>query len=203
MPGYVLSEGYAPYGWIFLTLILTLLLMVGIVLVSKWLLKPKYPLCPYTGKPLRPLIDLPYGSLLKVQQFMTAVSSYDNRKFKLRNAAYSRDTGRIFQDCVTWTGRIKVGWNFLYKRHHGYYVSWGSLTSDQREEFHNEHGSLEGYQTDYSCPIPSPMKITPEYAHAKPGPLYVDLTTKVVLGWVCIPDTELEVLLVHKPRKSP
>ena len=34
----------------------------------------------------------------------------------------------------------------------------------------------------------------------RPGPLYVDIETKVLLGWKVVPGTDLEVLIVQKPK---
>jgi hypothetical protein len=88
----------------------------------------------------------------------------------------------------------------LHKRYPGNYVSWGSLTSEQQKVIMESHHLFEGYQNEFSCPIPSPRLIEPEYSFTKPGPLYVDVDTKVLLGWKCVPDTEFEVLIVTKPR---
>ncbi|HEV8052714.1 MAG TPA: hypothetical protein VGP47_09475, partial [Parachlamydiaceae bacterium] len=80
------------------------------------------------------------------------------------------------------------------------YVSWGSLTAEQQGIIRNGHDSLEGFQTDFSSPNPLPRAVEAKYALSKPGPLYVDINTKVLLGWKCVPDTDLEVLIVQKPK---
>jgi len=94
---------------------------------------------------------------------------------------------------------VKVDWTFLQKRYPGIWVSWGSLNSDQQRAISDAHESLEGFQTEVSSPSPAPRAIEPEYAYTKPGPLYVDIQTKVLLGWKVVPGTELEVLIVQKP----
>ena len=124
---------------------------------------------------------------------------YDNKFFDLNKAAICRTTGRIFPDSVTWYGAVEVDWNFLQKRYRGEYVSWGSLTEEQKTIIKERHLSLEGFQTKFSSPNPSPRFIEPEYAYTIPGPLYVDIRTGILLGWKCVPDTELEVLIVQKP----
>lgn len=124
---------------------------------------------------------------------------YDNGLFDLSRAAICRTTGRIFPDSVTWHGSIRVDWNFLQKRYPGEYVSWGSLTQEQKTIIKEKHLSLEGFQTEFSSPKSSPRLIEPQYAYASPGPLYVDIRTGILLGWKCVPDTELEVLIVQKP----
>jgi hypothetical protein len=47
--------------------------------------------------------------------------------------------------------------------------------------------------------VPQPTLIEAKYAFTKPGPLYVDISTNVLVGWQIVPDTELEVLVVQKP----
>jgi len=156
---------------------------------------------PYTGIPLRRAADISYYSTERIFRYLYYFKEYDNRIFNLNKAALCRETGRIFQDCVTWYNTISVDWSFLQKRHPGYYVSWGSLNDDQKEAIRNSHDSLEGFQTGFSSPTPAPRAVEPEYAFAKPGPLYVDIETKTLLGWKVVPDTELEVLIVQKPTK--
>ncbi|MDP1881072.1 MAG: hypothetical protein Q8K60_09065 [Parachlamydiaceae bacterium] len=154
---------------------------------------------PYTGLPLRTATDLSYYAAEKVLRFLFNFHQYDNRVFKLRKAAYCRETGRIFQDCVNFFNVIQVDWTFLQKRYPGNYVSWGSLTDTQQESVRNRHDSLEGFQTMISSPTAAPRMVEPDYAYTKPGPLYVDIHTNVLLGWKIVPGTDLEVLVVQKP----
>lgn len=156
---------------------------------------------PYTGRPLRRATDLPYFSVEKVFLYLHGYHQYDNSIFSLKKAAFCRETGRFFPNSVTWYNSIKVDWNFLRNRYPGHYVSWGSLTVDQQRLIRESHDSLDGYQTEKSCPNPIPRAVTPEYSYLKPGPLYVDFQTKVLLGWKVIPGTEFEVLIVQKPIK--
>jgi methionyl-tRNA synthetase len=37
---------------------------------------------------------------------------------------------------------------------------------------------------------PSPRAIESEFAYTKPGPLYVDINTNILLGWQVVPGTE-------------
>lgn len=156
---------------------------------------------PYTGSPLRKATDLPYYTVEKVFRYLNSYHQYDNRIFLLKRSMFCRDTGRIFQNTVSWTGMAHVDWSFLIKRYQGHYVSWGSLTNEQKQIIREAHDHLEGYQTENSCPLPLPREITPEYVYLKPGPLYVDFQTKVLLGWKIVPGTEIEVLIVQKPVK--
>jgi len=134
-------------------------------------------------------------------RFLYNMNDYHNRMFDVTRAGFCRETGRLFPDALNWYGVIKVDWSFLNKRFPGRFVSWGSLTEDQKLKISDRHRSLEGFQTKYSSSTPSPRKLEPLYAYAKPGPLYVDVDTGVLLGWKCVPDTELEVLIVQKPQE--
>lgn len=155
---------------------------------------------PYTGIPLRRAKTLSYFAAERTLLFMDSFQQYDNRIFKLSGAAFCRETGRIFTNCISWTGRVKVDWDFIQKRYPGSYVSWGSLNAAQQMAVRKAHDSLEGFQTECSSPTPAPRAIEPEYVFVKPGPLYVDLEQKVLVGWKLVPDTELEVLIVQKPK---
>lgn len=158
--------------------------------------------CPYTGVPLRRMTEISYFSKEKVLGYLYDLRQYDNRIFKLKKAAFCRETGRIFQDCVTIFDTIKIDWTFLHKRYPGNWISWGSLSREQQESFREVHNSLDKFQIFESSSNPSPRLVEPEYAYAKPGPLYVDLNTKILLGWQVVPGTEFELLIVQKPVKT-
>lgn len=182
--------------------LIILLVFAGLIVwfIANILLSKKgNPQSPYTGKPLRRGSDIPYTVAMKVLRFLYDMFEYDNRIFNIRRAAVCRETGRIFPNAVTWYGLIDVDWSFLQKRYPGKYVSWGSLSSEQQEIIAAAHDSLEGYQTAFSSPTPTPKGVEKKYAYIKPGPLYVDIETKVLLGWKCVPDTDMEVLVVQKP----
>lgn len=155
---------------------------------------------PYTGQKLRRATDLSYYAAEKTLRFLYEMKEYDNRIFKLKKAAFCRETGRIFQNCVTWYDVAIVDWRFLQNRFPGTYVSWGSLSWEQQREIKERHRSLEGFQTERSSSNPVPRLIEPEYVYEKPGPLYVDLETKILMGWKIVPGTDLEVLIVQKPE---
>jgi hypothetical protein len=176
------------------------LLVLAFWLGWRWTQR-SHSVSPYTGLPLRRMTSISYYSAERILRFLHDLHQYDNRIFKLSRAAFCRETGRIFQDCVTWYDTINVDWTFLQKRYPGHYVSWGSLSKELQDSIREAHGSLEGFQTEYSSPTPSPRAVEPEYAYTKPGPLYVDPVTKVLLGWKVVPGTEFEVLIVQKPIK--
>lgn len=156
---------------------------------------------PYTGVPLRRMTEVSYYSAERILRYLYNLHQYDNRIFKLSRAAFCRETGRIFQDCVTLFDTIQIDWNFLRKRYPGNWISWGSLTKEQQEAIREAHISLDSFQTLESSPNPAPRAIEPDYAYTKPGPLYVDLETKILLGWQVVPGTAFEVLVVQKPIK--
>jgi hypothetical protein len=204
LPSYETIPQSDTAGWVIflgISILLALVFLFLVVWFGWWKSLRPHSLSPYTGLPLRRATDISYFSTERIYRFLYYMKDYDNRIFDLKKAALCRETGRLFQDCVTWYDATFVDWTFLQKRYPGSYVSWGSLNRDQQEAMRNAHDSLEGFQTGFSSPTPSPRSIEPQYAFAKPGPLYVDIETKTLLGWKVVPDTELEVLIVQKPKK--
>ena len=160
---------------------------------------------PYTGKPMWEGAFVPLSTVEKVMHFLYYDNhSYDNRVFAMRRSVICRETGRIFQNAYNWWGRPVVDWSFLQKRCRGTWVSWGSLMPELQAEIEQAHGGkIKGFQTVRSSPTPSPRGIEEAYVHTKPGPLYVDLQTKVLMGWKCVPETNLEVLIIQRPKPKP
>lgn len=187
-----------------LLIIVIFLILFALFIFGMWLTRRQNEgsLSPYSKTPLRRGSDLSYQAKVEVLRFMFNMHEYDNRIFELRKSAVCRDTGRIFPNAFTWYGTIDVDWSFLNKRYPGKYVSWGSLSPEQQEIIRCAHDNfIHGFQTDFSSRIPQPNKVEAKYAFSKPGPLYVDLETKVLLGWKCVPNTDLEVLVVQKPMQ--
>lgn len=184
------------------SILIVFVLLFALFCFGWWLSRLTGSVSPYSGFPLRRASDISSESTMKTLKYLYRLYQYDNRLIDFNKAAVCRETGRIFPDCVTWYDVIKVDWSFLQKRYPGNWVSWGSLTSEQQEYIRAAHDGLSGFQTIYSSPNPSPRAIEPLYVYEKPGPLYVDLETKILLGWKCVPDTGLEVLIVQKPKKT-
>lgn len=180
-------------------ILLTVLILFTGFIYSIWLTRRKDSISPYSRLPLRRASELSYDSMERVLRFLYNMHQYDNRIITFKNAAFCRETGRIFPNAITWYNKIEVDWTFLQKRHPGRYVSWGSLTEEQQEIVKSYHDTLEGFQTEFSSPIPQPSIIDAKYAFAQPGPLYVDVDTNVLLGWKVVPETDLEVLIVQNP----
>jgi hypothetical protein len=182
-------------------LIFFVLLFAAFYLAWWWSRRPQ-AVSPYSGMPLRRASDLAYFTKEKIYAYLRNMRQYDNRPFKFSSAALCRETGRLFPNCVTWYDKIRLDWSFIHNRYPGQYVSWGSLTRDQQDAVRKHHDSLEGFQTEFSCSNPSPRLINPDSAYTKPGPLYVDVNTYVLLGWKNVPETEVEVLIIQKPKSG-
>lgn len=179
--------------------VLVVAALLGLFVFNMWKQKRPPSLSPYSRLPLQSASGLPYDVAEKVLRYMYNMHQYDNRIFELRRAAICRETGRIFINALNWYNAIEVDWTFLQKRYPGQYVSWGSLTEEQQAVIIAMHEPLDGFQTSFSSPYPQPRFIEAKYALSKPGPLYVDIQTKVLLGWKIVPGTEVEVLIVQKP----
>ncbi len=173
--------------------------LVAACVANIWIMRRSKALSPYTHLPLRRGSEIPSDAAEKVLRFMYNMHQYDNWLFDVRKSAICRETGRIFPDALTWYNTLEVDWKFLQKRYPGHYVSWGSLTPEHQEILRQIHQPLDEFQTEFSSPNPQPRLVEPEYVYQKPGPLYVDLDKKVLLGWMCVPDTDFEVLVVQKP----
>lgn len=195
--------GYSLMTLVSVSLIAAFLLMLTFVWIGWWFTRTKTPVKSlYTGLPVRPAITLPYASKVSVNTFMKQFPGYDNRLFLFRKSVFCRETGRIFPNTINWYGKIKLDWSFLQKRFPGHFVSWGSLDDAQKKHVRELHHSLEGFQTQFSSLNPSPRDFDPEYIYLKPGPLYVDIDSHVLLGWKCVPETDLEVLIVQRPKQK-
>jgi len=198
MPTEIQDTDVIVFGILFL--VACVLTMIGFFIGAS-IRRKSVAISPYTGFPLRRGDELPYESARKILQFIYDLQDYDNRLFDIKKAAICRETGRVFPKSISWLDVMSVDWNFLQKKYPGHYVSWGSLSPEQQSAIRRAHGTLEGFQTEISSKDPAPSAVTAEFAYAKPGPLYVDLQTKVVLGWKRIPSSDFEVLIVQKPKR--
>jgi hypothetical protein len=188
---------------LFLGVLILLLLLAFFVffILAIFVQRARPNLSPYSGLPLRYGADLSYAAKEKILRALFDLKAYDNRIFDLNRAAVCRETGRIFPEALNLFSQIKVDWDFLKKRFPGDYVSWGSLSEEQKLEVLSHHGEVKGYQMERSSKEASPRLVEPEFAFLKPGPLYVDFEKKHLLGWKEVPQTEFEILIVQKPIK--
>jgi len=196
------SLGQAAIIIFILAFLLCIAIMVGLLWLGWWVTNRQGSVSPYTGSPMRRGEDLAFSAQLQVQHFLNSMEDPDNPVFALKYAAICKDTGRIFPDCVDIFRVIKVDWGFLQRRCRGHWVSWGSLSPLQKEEIAKRHQSLSDFQIEESSVIPRPQDVDGYHAMKKPGPLYVDPSTGVLLGWKIVPETQLEVLVVQKPKKD-
>lgn len=170
--------------------------------IGWWLTNRSGSVSPYTGEPMVLGEEFSFQAVQKIHLFMESVSSKENEIFAINKAAVCRQTGRVFPNCVGLFQIVKLKWNFLNKYYPGNYVSWGSLSSSQKDEIFACHDHLDGYQTEFSSSQKWPKDVESFYLKKVPGPLYVDLEKKVLLGWKCVPGTDLEVLLVQLPKNG-
>lgn len=179
------------------------LLLLGILLWVGWVYSQRrvYHHSPYSELPLRRWSDLSFASIGKLYLYLSSYSEYDNRMFDIHRAVVCRETGRVFPEAIDRFGRIRLDWTFPQKRYPGQWVSWGSLSYRQQQAIREAHATLDGFQTEFSSSHPNPRMIEPIDALAAPGPLYVDINTLVLLGWKSVPGTDLEVLIVQKPKR--
>lgn len=154
---------------------------------------------PYSGMPLRPGKELTYSTQDKVNRYLGGLHDFDNRPIDFTQASFCRETGRIFPSSIAWSGAIKLDWSFIKNRYRGNFVSWGSLSPEKIKEIEASHNALYDFQREFSSKNPSPRLVDQAIALSKPGPLYVDPETKILVGWKIVPETDLEVLIVQKP----
>jgi hypothetical protein len=165
-----------------------IVVMGGLLWFGWWVSRKRGSVSPYTKKPMA----------LGIDEFMLSHPQPDNPPIDFETASICPDTGRIFPNTVV-RGIVLLDWNFIQRRYPGRFVSWGSLSDYEKATIKLCHDTLAGYQYETSCPKPIPRDIDAYYAQQKPGPLYVDRQTKILLGWKEVPGTELEVMIVQLP----
>jgi hypothetical protein len=156
--------------------------------------------CPYCGAKMQLGIDVARSVAGMVNSFLDVQPSNGNPAIDFAKAAYCPRTGRIFPNCVTTSEQVTVSWNFLQERCPGTYVSWGSLSEEERGVLKILHDSFDGFQTEKSSVHSRPEDVEEEVSSLSPGPLYVDRQQKILLGWKKVPGTYFEVLVVQNPR---
>jgi hypothetical protein len=183
----------------FASIILVIMLLGGLLWLGWWVTRTRGSLSPYTKQPMMLGVDMPHSMGRQVEEFMKSLAQPENEPFDYTKAAVCRQTGRIFPNAVKRGELIHLKWNFLDQRCKGSWVSWGSLTESQQGIIRLHHGPLDRYQTEKSCSRAAPQDIEPLYVMLRPGPLYVDVAKKILLGWQNVPGTNFEVLVVQKP----
>lgn len=156
--------------------------------------------CPYCSSVLQFGIDVALSIQQHVNDFMGTFPEADNPLIDFSKAAICPTTGRIFTNCVVRGKTISLDWSFLNKRCSGVFVSWGALPEDEKGIMRLIHLSFAGYQTEKSSTIIRPDRCEKDISLLSPGPLYVDRKSKILLGWVRVPGTDFEVLIVRRPQ---
>lgn len=188
------------YFWLGSAIVLAVIALLASFLYASWSTRKRSCISPYTGRPLRRASELSWITMELVLKYVFDSKDRNNKIFDIYSSAWCRQTGRIFPNCISWLDTMHVDWGFLAKRHPGRWVSWGSLTDEERIIVEARHESLMGYQTERSSPHADPSKVEEEFVYLKPGPLYVDLASSTLLGWQCVPETDLEVLIVQSSK---
>ncbi len=184
-------------------LLVSFILVIGVMgamlWFGWWVSKKKGSFSPYSKMPMLLGLDVAPSMQRHVNDFLLSHPQPENSPIDFETASFCSETGRIFPGTVFRGMFVKLDWNFLQKRFPGNYVSWGSLSELEQGTIRLLHDSLSGYQTESSSPNSRPQEIDTHLAHMKPGPLYVDRISKVLLGWKEVPGTEFEVLIVQRP----
>jgi len=193
------SMGGQAIALFFCAIILIVCLMGGLLLFSWWISRTRGSLSPYSKKPMMLGVDLPFSIARYIEEYVKTLSP-ENKPFDCSKAAICRETGRIFPNAVKKGEIIRLGWDFLNECCPGNWVSWGSVPEAQRAMIALCHLSLDGYQTEVSSKERLPKNIDMYHALARPGPLYVDVLSKMLLGWKQVPGTTFEILVIQKPE---
>jgi hypothetical protein len=165
-----------------------------------WLSNKSTQSSPYGQGSLRRADELSFSASMHLQNFLNGLEDDCEALIDVSRSAICARTGRIFPDVINRWGELSLDWRFLRRCYDKPLVSWGSLSSDAQQHLRARHRSLEGFQTELSSQRARPQDVEYELAVLKPGPLYVDPKTAVVVGWKMVPCTDLEVLVRQKPR---
>lgn len=184
-------------GMIFCSLGLATLYYMG-----WWLTNRPGSYSPYSKRPMVLGNQLSFEAVEKVHNFLLSQPDGENLVFDLTRAAVCRETGRIFPDAVNSFDVIKLKKNFVSGVYPGKFVLWGTLSFEFQESLREKHHSLEGFQTQGFDRESDFTKEDRVRGFVKPGPLYVDVETGVVIGWKRVLGTELEVFIVQKPKSN-
>ena len=187
----------------FLGFVLFLAAIFFVLWLGWWLTNRKGSKSPYSQNQLRYGEDLSYFALQRIQEFIITLQQPENSIKHLKNSAICQDTGRVFFNVLDFFGVVRLKKDFLSTRYPGNYVSWGSLTEDEKKYIASCHTSMKGFQVESSSTHYDPLQIDSYHATLKPGPLYVDKAARILLGWQSVPGTALEILVIQFPKEEP
>ncbi len=135
---------------------------------------------PFSGKPMIRGHDLTFEAVARLRTHLGKAPQPENPDFQWTHSVVCRETGRVFTDVVNRWGVARVSSNYLKRRYPGTYTPWTALQPSERQAVLARHPQgIGAYELDG---------------------LYVDLTTKTLLGWQRVPETGLQILIVNKPE---
>lgn len=157
---------------------------------------------PYTKSPMRLGGDVARSLAEQVNAFLEEQPQPGNPPIDFELCSYCPITGRCFPLTVSPPPfeQVSLSWDFIKRRSSGTFVSWGSLSEEERGVLKLLHDSVDEFQTENSSSHPRPEDVEEQYALLSPGPLYVDRQTKILLGWKRVPGTYFEVFVLQRPR---
>jgi len=146
---------------------------------------------PYGGGPLRKLEELHYDKLFLLERYLQS----HNLSYSLKESLICEKTGRVFPKKTLRFNTLSVSRNFLSRMHQGKWLLWSSLSDQQKKKVVRSHLLHYDQLEQFQCEGFQNKSSLEEERRGKPGPLYVDLKTKNLLGWRSVPTTDLELLV--------
>jgi hypothetical protein len=187
-------------------LLIALLLFAVVFGIGYWITQRPHTRSPFTDSPLLSASNLSFQAMQKVHSFVHALPLGSICKLDLNEAGVCRQTGRIFPNCTNRFGIVILPKNYLELYYPAKLIPWSALSSEQQTLIRQQHITLEKFQISWynsSQPsVNSKFIYDSSYLLTKPGPLFVDLATATLVGWQCVPDTELELLIIQRPKEK-
>lgn len=199
MNGSIEELGQSAVWVLLLAFFFVLIFMAGVLFFGWWVAKKRGTVSPFSKKPMMLGVDMPFSIAKQIEEFVKSLPQPENPPFEMSKAAVCRETGRIIPNAVMRGEIVRLTPRYINERYPGNWVSWGSLTEEQKGIVKLHHREIPAYQMEHSSRNRFPQSAEQYYAVMKPGPLYVDMTTKTFLGWLVAPGTYFEVLVVKKP----
>lgn len=190
----------------FLWFILGLFFFIGIyflfiIILQNNLLSNKGK-SPFSGLPLRKGGELSFFAEKKLHEFYMSLPRHFNQTPKLDKSTICTSTGRIFPNSISKFGATSNPKDIFLNYPKGDYILWQELSDPLKKTIIENHDSIKGFQINQLPKYTKEQPLNHKFAHIKPGPLFVDLKTKALLGWKEIPETNLETLVYQPPTKA-
>ena len=176
-----------PLWYMALGFIIFFSLIIGATYYLYWRTHLKGRKSPFSGKILARGEEIFYASAEKIHLFSSELSQPENAPIDLTKAVFCRETNRIFSSSINAFGEIDLTRNYLKKYYSSKLVSWFRLRESEKLKLASMHTSLEGFQVGKGL---------------FPGPLFVDKKRSILVGWKRIPETEMEIIVIQKPKNG-